>query len=413
VRSLSFVRDVFIAREFGTSRDLDVYLLALTLPLFFVVVVTESLGATLVPAYLRTRRAEGQQAASELVARASGLNLVLLGTSCLVVAIGADGIARTLAPDLGTEAVGRLAMVLRLFVPLFLCAGVAGFWTALVNAHERFWVVGLAPAAVPIGATIGLLQSDHASLRDLALGTVVGFAAQAVIVSFSARRCDLSLWPRLPAGPHLRVVLHEYWPMIGGALLMSSTMIVDQVMAVRLGPASVSTLHFGNRVVALLTGAGGAALGTAAFPRLASLAASGELGTLRAETRHLLKLVFLGTTPVVLMGVLVSKPMTSVLFQRGEFSGADAIAVSRVQQLLLLQLPFYYAGILLSRVASALQANRILLVGAVVSLAVNISLNLLFMQWWGVAGIALSTSCVYVVGAGLLAALISRRVRRA
>ena len=54
-------------------------------------------------------------------------------------------------------------------------------------------------------------------------------------------------------------------------------------------------------------------------------------------------------------------------------------------------------GILIVRLISALNSNYILMWGAVISLPLNIVLNYIFMQWIGVSGIALSTSCVYLV----------------
>ena len=63
----------------------------------------------------------------------------------------------------------------------------------------------------------------------------------------------------------------------------------------------------------------------------------------------------------------------------------------------MLQLPVHLLGILYVRLISALGANRMLTIGAAVSLVVNVLLNVFFMRRFGVAGIALSTACVYLV----------------
>jgi Na+-driven multidrug efflux pump len=41
-------------------------------------------------------------------------------------------------------------------------------------------------------------------------------------------------------------------------------------------------------------------------------------------------------------------------------------------------------------------SGNILMWGSAANMIVNVSLNYLLMQWWGVAGIALSTSFVYL-----------------
>jgi len=46
---------------------------------------------------------------------------------------------------------------------------------------------------------------------------------------------------------------------------------------------------------------------------------------------------------------------------------------------------------------SSMRANHILMIGSVINLTVCASLNFFFMKWIGISGIALSTSCVYLV----------------
>jgi putative peptidoglycan lipid II flippase len=41
--------------------------------------------------------------------------------------------------------------------------------------------------------------------------------------------------------------------------------------------------------------------------------------------------------------------------------------------------------------------NDVLMYGAVISLILDVILNLVLMRRWGVAGIAMSTSCVYAI----------------
>jgi putative peptidoglycan lipid II flippase len=103
------------------------------------------------------------------------------------------------------------------------------------------------------------------------------------------------------------------------------------------------------------------------------------------------------TVPLTVGLVYFSEPLVRLFFERGAFTSGDTYLVSQVQVLFLLQVPFYFLSILIVRLISSLQANHILLWGAVISLPLSVILNYLFMQWLGVAGIALSTSMVYFV----------------
>ena len=86
----------------------------------------------------------------------------------------------------------------------------------------------------------------------------------------------------------------------------------------------------------------------------------------------------------------------------GAFSATDTLLVSRVQALLALQMPFYVFGILGVRLVSALKENSTLMVLGLVNAVVNVVFNYVFMKSMGVAGIALSTSFVYLFSCSML-----------
>jgi putative peptidoglycan lipid II flippase len=86
----------------------------------------------------------------------------------------------------------------------------------------------------------------------------------------------------------------------------------------------------------------------------------------------------------------------------------DTGVVSRVQALLSLQIPFYFLAQLGVRLISALKKNWVLMAIAGVNMVVNVVFNLILMRYLGVAGIALSTSFVYLVSCALVYASIAK-----
>jgi putative peptidoglycan lipid II flippase len=108
----------------------------------------------------------------------------------------------------------------------------------------------------------------------------------------------------------------------------------------------------------------------------------------------------------------MSPYIVALLFERKQFSHNDTILVSAIQRSYCLQIPFYLLSILLVRLISALQANRLLLYSASISLVLDIILNWIFMGWWGAPGIGLSTTVVYFTSCTFLA-LQARKLIRA
>jgi putative peptidoglycan lipid II flippase len=124
------------------------------------------------------------------------------------------------------------------------------------------------------------------------------------------------------------------------------------------------------------------------------------------------RLIVLITLPLTVGLIYFSEPIVRLLFQRGAFTEADTQLVAWVQALHLLQVPVVVLGILIVRLISALKANRILMWGAGINLIFNVVSNYVFMKWLGVAGIALSTSLMYLVSTGFLLVMALRLMKK-
>jgi putative peptidoglycan lipid II flippase len=116
---------------------------------------------------------------------------------------------------------------------------------------------------------------------------------------------------------------------------------------------------------------------------------------------------------LTLLLIAVSEPIVRVVFQRGAFTAETTAIVSRVQICYLLQLPFFVPGLVAVRLLSAMNGNRLISAIAACNMIVNIAGNYLFMRWFGVAGIAASTSLVYAVSTALIFFAVTLRLNSA
>jgi len=98
-----------------------------------------------------------------------------------------------------------------------------------------------------------------------------------------------------------------------------------------------------------------------------------------------------------LLVIAFSHTIVRVLYQRGAFSAADTALVSWVQACYAIQVPFYVCSMLFVRFIMAVRRNDVLMYVSGINLVLDIALNLLLMRIWQVAGIALSTSIMYIV----------------
>ncbi len=199
--------------------------------------------------------------------------------------------------------------------------------------------------------------------------------------------------------------------MISASFILSSTSMINQGMAAMLGPGSVAALNYGNKLIAVPIGLATTALGTAVIPYFSRMVARNDWVGVRHTLKHFLRAIFVAAIPLTILLILISEPVVRIIYQRGSFTEADTHLVAQIQVLFALQIPFYVAGILVVRLISSALANHILLIGNIISVVLSVFLNYLFIKILGVAGIALSTSCVYL-GSFLFLYLSWRRISK-
>ena len=404
VKLAATVKQLVIAGQFGTSDALDAFLIAFLIPSFAINVVSGSFSAALIPTYIEVREREGRDAAQLLLSSVMALSILLIIFVSVVLAVLSPYFIPIIGSGFSPEKQALTRSLFFVTLPVLIISGLATIWASILNAGERFALAALAPLMTPIVTVIALLiMGTLWGIYALAIGTVGGFLLEGVLLARGLKREGLSLFPRwYGMNPAVKQVAKQYAPMAAGALLMSSTDLVDQSMAAMLGPGSVSALSYGNKVVALIAGIGSLALGTAVFPYFSSMAAVKDWVGIRHTIKTYTVLTLLVSVPLTIILLYFSESIVTVLFERGAFSAGDTRLVSQVQTFYLFQIPFYVLSIMGVRLLSALKKNEILMAISAVNLIVNIVGNYLFMSYFGVAGIGLSTSVVYLISMSLV-----------
>ena len=410
----STAKELAVARWFGRGDALDAFLIAYLLPSFLVNLVAGSFNAAMIPTFIQVREREGKEAAQRLFSGVMVVSAVLLVAVSVVVGLLAPYFLPLLGSGFSPAKLMLTRRLLYALLPFIVLSGLAVAWTAILNAGEHFGLPALSAVLTPLSIIAFLFLLGKAwGIYTLAVGTVTGVTLQAAVLGRLLKVRGVDLEPRWHGwNPSLRKVIGQYAPMLAGALLMGSTELVDQSMAAMLEPGSVAALNYARKIVSLFIVVGATPLGTAALPYFSQMVANQDWSGCRHTLRVYSRSIVLVTVPITLGLVFFSHPLIKIVFQRGAFTAADTGVVSRVQALLSLQIPFYILAQLGVRLISALKRNWVLMVIAGVNMIVNIVFNLILMRYLGVAGIALSTSFVYLISCTLVYASIAKSLWR-
>jgi putative peptidoglycan lipid II flippase len=413
VKAGTAVRELLIAWYFGTSDPLDAYLIAYAVPYFFITLLGAALAPVLVPAYVALRVRNQKRAAETLVGDVILVSTVALVLVAVVLALGAPLYLQLIAKSFSAEKLGLAEGLAAVLAPTVLTSVLVSLAGGILNAHNRFVAPALSPL-ISTGVVVAALFifSGRSGVFALAFGLLAGTAIELAVLAALIRREVAPRFSGTLANPHLVDLGARFVPTLIGAVLMASTLLVDQAMSSALPAGSIAALNYANRLVTLPLGLTAAALGTVVLPHFSELVSSERWSELSGTIGRYLWKAAVVTIPLGLGLFLLASPLTELLLHRGAFSGADVATVAGCLAALALQIPFYTGVILLMRLALALKLNAAIALISCANLVLDVGLNAWLASFMGVMGIALSTSIVYACSFGLLLAVTQRRLRR-
>lgn len=399
-RLASAAKDVVIASRFGTSPIVDAYLFVFNLVGLPVSVWYSILTVCLIP-ILMGQNADGPAAKRTLLNELLSVTLVvgLVGGLALALILqwlfvtGASGLR-----DEGLAVATGIAPFLCILLPLGLLTHF-GSVVLMGRGFNRNTLLEGVPAFVLM---LFLLTLPATSANPLVIGSIVGAFAHLMLIWLSIGRSgDLPRPQWRMSSPAWPVLLSGLGAMVVGQILYALAGIADQFFAARIGPGSIATLGYANRIVALFLTLGATAIGRAVLPVFSGIA---------AEQAHRLRRLAIVWSAVMLIagaliaafGGLLSDLIVRLLFERGSFTPSDTRAVSDLLVWSLFQIPFHFAGMVVSSALFSQRRYAVVALSAACSLAVKILASFALVGPFGLVGLTVATGLFYAANFAIL-----------
>jgi putative peptidoglycan lipid II flippase len=411
-RILGLVRDVVIARIFGTSEGADAFFLANRIPNFMRRLFAEgAFNQAFVPVlseYRTTKSLPDVQRLINAVAGSLGGFLLLL---TVVMVVAAPLVAVPLAIGF-TDEPQKFALfveMLRITFPYLLLISMTALCGSILNSYGKFAVPALTPALLNISLiACSFLLAPYLRVPEVALAwgvLIAGFAQLLFQLPFLARM-QLLPKPRLErehegVGRIIRLMI----PALFGVSVSQINLLFDSIIASLLVTGSVSWLYFSDRLMELPLGTFGIAIGVVVLPSLSRRHAEASAEEFAETLDWAIRLVCLIAIPAMLALVLIAEPLLVTLFQNDNFSSNDVVMASGSLRAYAVGLLAFMAIKVFAPGFYARQNTRTPVRIGVIAMLVNMGLNVLFyLMGFAHVGLALATSIAAFLNAGLLLA---------
>jgi putative peptidoglycan lipid II flippase len=414
-RVIGLLREMTIAWRAGAGPEVDAYQVAFILPeILNHVVATGFLSVTFIPLYARRLIQQGVAEAG----RVFSILLCVFGS----LALAGVGLAMAFAPELVTWAAPGLedpetralaVRMTRIILPaqMFFFAG--GLLTAVQFAREHFLLPALAPLIYNLGIIAGgLLLGPWLGVEGFAWGVLAGsFAGNLLLQWAGARRLGLRFrpawdWRHPDVGAYLRLTL----PLMLGLTMTFSTEFLFRFFGSYLPGGSIAVLNFSLRVMLILVGIFGQAVGTATYPFMARLAEENRLDELNRLMNRTLRYLAL-LIPVSVLLMVLSPEVVRLLFERGRFDPAATRITADVLVWFLAGAVGFAASTVVVRGYFATRNTLFPAVFGTVVVLASLPLYPLGIVLMGVQGVALAISFSGILQVAVLFILWNRRSR--
>ncbi|MFH1981469.1 MAG: murein biosynthesis integral membrane protein MurJ [Pseudomonadota bacterium] len=412
-RVIGLFREMAIAYIGGATAAVDAYQVAFIIPeILNHVVASGFLSITFIPIfsrYLAKADMDGGWGVFSDILVVFGGFLSVLTTAAW---IAAPQLVAILAPGLKDPATRQLAVEMtRIILPaqVFFFAG--GLLMAVQYASAAFVVPALAPLAYNAGIIAGgLLLGPWLGMQGFAWGVLGGaFIGNFALQWVGARRLGMRFCPRFNLGhPDFRRYILVSLPLILGLTMTFSTEVFLKFFGSFLPAGSIAALNYGLRVVFMLVGIFGQAIGVAAFPFMSRLAAENKVAEMNDLLNRSLRYLAL-LIPFSILLMVLRREVVVILFQHGRF---DAAAVQHTADTLLWLLMGAFAFAAQTVVVRGYYAMQDTLFPSLYgSFAVVASLPLYIvgMRFYGLSGVAAAISLSAAFQVSLLFVLWNRR----
>lgn len=413
-RLLGLVREVVLARQFGTSEALGAYISAFRIPdLLFLVIMAGAFGSAFIPVF-SSLLGDGEEH------RAWKLASVVLNLSALA-AVVLSGLAWLAAPELVRLVVAPDAspeiqqltvdcMRMLLLSPVFLGFGIAA--KGILEGQDLFALPALAPVIYNTATILGaIFLGPRIGVLGVAFGVVVGAFGFLLVQVPGLLRSGMRYTPSFDLRTHgLGEVARLLGPRLIGQAAFQINFIAVTNLAWRTGDQSVSAINYAWQLLMLPHGVLALSVSTVILPTLSRLWQQGDTSAFRITLGGALRpLIFLSLpASVVLFAFRTS--IVQTLFQTGAFSAESTALVAAPLGFLAAGLVSYAMVEALARAFYAMHDTRTPVIVGVAIVLVNLGIGLALLDRMGYLALALALSLSTTIEAVALGAVLWRRL---
>lgn len=402
-RILGFLRETFIASRFGAGGESDSYFVAYSLPNLIVeVFAVGAMSSAIIPIFMQDIRNKEEVKKNISILLGNFLVIGLIFTALLI--LNMKNIIEILVPGFNEESkiitisLSRIAIII---IPALFFNEVL---TSFLNCHNKTSNISFSNFlqnfnfllfSTVLGKFLGIKGFIYSLTLAVFFKVVYNYIVLSRCVGFFTIKINFK-------NAKFKNVLKLLFPIMISSIGVQLNFIVDRIITSNLAEGSVSYLNYGNKIIQLPLGI---LLGTTiltTFPILIEHVQTNNILEIKKFIKNKIELILIIMVGITGFIFIFSKWIVIILFQRGNFAEKEVIELANV-------LKYYSTSIvgisfltLFQKIFFSLKNTKLPSLINIISIFMNIVLNLILVNKFKVAGIAIATSISNIFNAFIL-----------
>jgi putative peptidoglycan lipid II flippase len=415
-RVAGLVREIVAASYFGITGPMSAFTLAFQIPnLVRSLFADAAIQAAFVPVFTQELEKGNKREALRLASTLIYLVTLLLGAITAVFVLAAPLIVPLFAPGFSGEILDLTVTLSQILFPILILLGATGMVVGVLNSYDRFAAFAISPFFWNVVIILVLVLLEPAfegndRIYAYAIGVLVGTIVQLAIPAFDLRNTPFRFGRDIDwRMPDVRRVLLLMLPVTLSLGLINFNLLVNSFFGTLVSDQAPAAIDKAFRIYMLPQGIFSVAVATVVFPTLSRFAARREYDNLRATMANGMRQILLLLVPAAAVVLVLSVPITRLIYQRGEFDAAQTHLVAQALFWFAFSLPFNGLFLLLTRTFFSLQRPWVPTAISGINLVVTAIVALALYSPFGVGGIVVGT-VVATIASVCAQALVLRRL---
>jgi putative peptidoglycan lipid II flippase len=417
---LGLARDLVIAHYFGTSMQADAFNMAYLFTGNFYIIFGGVGGpfysamVAALPKYIFEHSAKDIW--NFLKNIVLNTTYVLLGFCVLVFLLKPYALTAFINKQANPEYFNLTLLNIDFLLPLILIAGPIGILFGVLNCYKKYLEPSLSPAMINVALIVAVfLMGDSFNGLALAIGTSVGGILSLVLqipalVDIKKNHLKDNPQANLSTSLNQKTFSEILYPALLATVVSQLIVFVDSFFCRDLEQGSWTALVLANRLVQMPLGVLLTAFLVPVFPRIGEVIAQGNNKEVARLLIKSIKTMVVLCIPAVIVGCVWSEDIIRILFQRGAFDAHSTAMVASVFFYLCFSILPYVIRDSLTRALYSYGDSKSPLYVIIFAIVVKIVLNYFLVKNFGLSGLAISTTIISILNAGILFRVLQKRL---